>query len=85
MKKTLDYQTYCDRILGGWIGKSLGGIIGAPYECHKQFNKADRDNLWPTQLYPNDDLDIQVVWLEALQEIGIAPTARQLALRISKQ
>ena len=30
MKKTLDYQTYYDRILGGWIGKSLGGIIGAP-------------------------------------------------------
>lgn len=79
MKKTLDYQTYYDRILGGWIGKSLGGIIGAPYECHKQFNKADYNNLWPKQLYPNDDLDIQVVWLEALQEIGIAPTSRQLA------
>ena len=79
MKKTLDYQTYYDRILGGWIGKSLGGIIGAPYECHKQFNKADYNKLWPTQLYPNDDLDIQVVWLEALQEIGIAPTSRQLA------
>ena len=79
MKKTLDYQTYYDRILGGWIGKSLGGIIGAPYECHKQFNKANYDNLWPKELYPNDDLDIQVVWLEALQEIGITPTSRQLA------
>lgn len=79
MKKTLDYQTYYDRILGGWIGKSLGGIIGAPYECHKQFNKANYDNLWPKELYPNDDLDIQVVWLEALQEIGINPTSRQLA------
>jgi ADP-ribosylglycohydrolase len=79
MKKFLEYQTYYDRILGGWIGKSLGGIIGAPYECHKQFNKANYDNLWPKELYPNDDLDIQVVWLEALQEIGINPTSRQLA------
>ena len=79
MKRTIDYATYLDRILGGWIGKSIGGIIGAPYECHKQFNKAERDNLWPTKLYPNDDLDIQVVWLEALQQIGIAPTSRQLA------
>ena len=79
MKKTLDFQTYYDRILGGWIGKSLGGIIGAPYECHKQFNKADYNNLWPKTLYPNDDLDIQVVWLEALQEIGIKPTSLELA------
>ena len=79
MKKTIDYATYLDRILGGWIGKSLGGIVGAPYECHKQFNKAEYDNLWPSKLYPNDDLDIQVVWLEALQKIGIAPTSRQLA------
>ena len=29
MKKTIDYATYLDRILGGWIGKSLGGIVGA--------------------------------------------------------
>ena len=79
MKKTIDYATYLDRILGGWIGKSLGGIVGAPYECHKQFNKADYNNLWPSKLYPNDDLDIQVVWLEALQRISIAPSARQLA------
>ena len=79
MKKTIDYATYLDRILGGWIGKSLGGIVGAPYECHKQFNKAEYDNLWPAKLYPNDDLDIQVVWLEALQKIGIRPSSRQLA------
>ena len=79
MKRTIDYQTYYDRILGGWIGKSLGGIIGAPYECHKQFTPVGKEDLWPSQLYPNDDLDIQVVWLEALQEIGITPTARQLA------
>ena len=79
MKKTLDYQVYRDRILGAWIGKSLGGIIGAPYECHKQFNKIGCDKQWPAEIYPNDDLDIQVVWLEALQEIGIRPTSRQLA------
>ncbi|NMA43210.1 MAG: ADP-ribosylglycohydrolase family protein [Oligosphaeraceae bacterium] len=79
MKKILDYSVYYDRILGGWIGKSLGGIIGAPFECHKQFRAADIKTLWPKQLFPNDDLDIQVVWLEALQELGIQPTSRQLA------
>ncbi|MBQ7207894.1 MAG: ADP-ribosylglycohydrolase family protein [Lentisphaeria bacterium] len=79
MRRTLEYKVYLDRILGGWIGKSLGGIVGAPYECHKQFNRAERGRLWPDKLYPNDDLDIQVVWLEALQDIGLAPTSRELA------
>ncbi len=77
--KTIDYPNYYDKVLAGWIGKSLGGIIGAPYECHKQFNFVSEDKLWPAVLYPNDDLDIQVVWLEALQQIGIAPTSDQLA------
>ena len=77
--RTIDYQTYYDKILAGWLGKSLGGIVGAPYECHKQFNVIQDANLWPDTLYPNDDLDIQVVWLEALQRIGIAPTSDQLA------
>ena len=77
--KTIDYQTYYDRVLAGWIGKSLGGIVGAPYECHKQFNIVTEENLWPDILYPNDDLDIQVVWLEALQELGVMPSSDQLA------
>ncbi len=77
--KTIDYKIYYDKVLAGWIGKSLGGIVGAPYECHKQFNFITEDKLWPDTLYPNDDLDIQVVWLEALQQLGVAPTSAQLA------
>ena len=69
--KKLDYNVYLDKVLACWTGKSLGGIIGAPYECHKQFKNADINNLWPKILYPNDDLDIQVVYLEALQEHGL--------------
>ena len=67
----LTYHEYCDKILAGWIGKSLGGTVGAPYENHKQFNQVTREELWPKIIYPNDDLDIQVVWLEALQELGL--------------
>ena len=76
---TLTYQDYYDKVLAGWIGKSLGGIVGAPYENHKQFNKVTPETLWPTILYPNDDLDIQVVWLEALQELGLYLTSVDLA------
>ena len=67
----LDYKTYLDNVLACWTGKSLGGIVGAPYECHKRFTPVDVKNLWPKILFPNDDLDIQVVFLEALQEHGL--------------
>ncbi len=76
---TIEYQQYYDKILAGWVGKSLGGIVGAPYENHKQFNQVTPETLWPKVLYPNDDLDIQVVWLEALQERGLYLTSEDLA------
>ncbi len=67
----LSYHDYYNKVLGGWLGKSLGGVIGAPFENHKQYNHRTMDNIWPEALAPNDDLDIQVVWLEALQERGL--------------
>ena len=76
---TLNYRDYYDKVLAGWIGKSLGGLVGAPYENHKQFNQVTPETLWPTILFPNDDLDIQVVWLEALQELGLYLTSVDLA------
>ena len=66
----LDYKEYYNRVLACWLGKSIGGIIGAPYECHHRFEEHPGE-LWPKKLWPNDDLDIQVVYLEALQERGV--------------
>ena len=74
----LSYQSYYDKVLAGWMGKSLGGVIGAPFENHKQYNHKTVDNIWPKKLAANDDLDIQIVWLEALQERGLYLTARDL-------
>lgn len=70
MTKHIDYSKYHDRVLAVWMGKSLGGIVGAPYEGHKIFGHMKPDELWPKTIYPNDDLDIQVVWLEMLEERG---------------
>ena len=25
-----------DKIHGAWLGKAIGGTLGAPYECHKE-------------------------------------------------
>ncbi len=28
----IPYERYLDQVLGGWIGKSVGGAIGARFE-----------------------------------------------------
>lgn len=69
-KRNIAYETYLDKIYGGWLGKSIGGTIGAPFESHKIYGDITADNCWPSVIYPNDDLDIQVVWLEMMEETG---------------
>lgn len=67
---SLDYGEYRDRIRACWLGKSIGGAIGARMENQKTRLALDREKLWPETVVPNDDMDIQLVWLEALQERG---------------
>jgi ADP-ribosylglycohydrolase len=71
MKLTLNYNDYRAKIYAGWMGKSIGGTIGARMENHKTLMTLTREALWPETIMPNDDMDIQIVWLEALQERGI--------------
>ncbi len=71
MKLKLDYNEYRAKIYAGWMGKSLGGTIGARMENHKTRMNLTHEALWPEVIMPNDDMDIQIVWLEALQERGI--------------
>lgn len=66
----LDFNIYQDKVLAAWLGKSIGGIIGAYLENHKELKCLNASELWPDKIPPNDDLDIQLVWLEAMQEKG---------------
>lgn len=75
----LSYAQYRDKVLAGWLGKSIGGVVGAPFENLKTYHTLTLDTLWPESMASNDDLDIQVVWLEAMQERGVHLTARDLA------
>ena len=75
---TLLYTNYLDRVHGGWLGKSIGGVIGARFENQKQWCDIPADQLWPKNMVANDDLDIQVLWLEALQERGVFLTHQDL-------
>jgi len=73
------YSEYEDKILGGWVGKSIGGTLGARFECIKAWIDLSIDEIIPEQIPPNDDLDLQVLWLKVLEEKGPALTSDDLA------
>ena len=64
---------------GCWIGKNIGGTLGMPME----WNRATNDVSYYThdisgEPLPNDDLDIQVLWLLALEDNGLDLDAKVL-------
>lgn len=69
MKLTL--ESYRDKLLGCFTGKNIGGTLGAPFECYR--------GVWDLDYYthdiskgvlPNDDLDLQLVFLNAIKKFG---------------
>ena len=67
----LSYEDYLDKVYGGWIGKSMGGAAGARFEGYKGWIEIDKYELIPDEIPPNDDLDLQVLWLKVLEEKGV--------------
>lgn len=80
---TLSEETYLDKVLGCWLGKNAGGTLGAPLEKvwgrREAFDVSFYTQEIPAGGVPNDDLEIQLVWLQALEERGIDLTCRDLA------
>lgn len=76
----LSLTDYRKKVLGCWMGKNIGGTLGAPFEWHRQINNVSfyTQNLGGEPL-PNDDLDIQLLWLIALEEKGLDLSANTLA------
>ena len=75
----LSYDRYLDQILGGWIGKCMGGAIGARFEGYKGWIDIGADEMFPAEIPPNDDLDLQILWLKVLEAKGAALTSDDLA------
>jgi hypothetical protein len=71
-----------DKVLGCWIGKNCGGTLGAPLE--KTYGEPEPyDVWWYPEIreggIPNDDLEMQLIWLKAIEEIGLGVKAADLA------
>jgi ADP-ribosylglycohydrolase len=62
---------YRDRVYGCWLGKNIGGTLGTPHEGDKSIHSLTFYDPVPTEPLPNDDLDLQLVWLKMLQERGV--------------
>lgn len=58
---------YREKILGCWLGKAVGGTLGAPYEGSRGPLNLDFYNPVPSDMLPNDDLDLQVLWAYTLE------------------
>ena len=68
----LNEKVLKDKILGCYNGKNAGGALDAPFECKRGtfpvdfYTQKDIDNNPPA----NDDLDLQICWLNAIEVYG---------------
>ena len=69
----LSGDTFRDKVMGCWLGKNCGGTLGTPVET--AWGQEEMYDLWwypelQSGGLPNDDLEMQLVWLEALRAKG---------------
>lgn len=71
MPKTLfNRDELRNKIYGCWMGKSIGGTLGMPYEGSTDIHDIKGYTNVSGEPAPNDDLDLQLVWLKAVQDHG---------------
>ena len=66
-------DTFRDKIMGCWLGKNCGGTLGTPVET--AWGQEEMFDIWwypelQSGGLPNDDIEMQLVWLEALRAKG---------------
>lgn len=74
----INEQDYYRIVYGGWLGKNIGGTLGAPVEGKKELLELQFYPSLPDGPLENDDLDLQLVWLHALEQYGPRLTSREL-------
>ncbi len=70
---------FYSRVIGCFMGKNIGGTLGMPMEwerCKNEISYYTHD--LTGKPLPNDDLDIQILWLIALEDQGVHIDAKKL-------
>lgn len=70
--RSLNFDEYMDKVRGCWAGKNIGGTLGAPMEGNLNIQNVSfyTQELNGTPV-PNDDLDLQLIWLAAVETHGL--------------
>lgn len=76
----MKYSEYLDKVKACWLGKNIGGTLGMPFESHRgtfdvEYYTHDLEN----GVLPNDDLDMQLVWLNAAEKYKTAVDSEVLS------
>ena len=82
--RKISYSQYLDKVTGCFIGKAISGNIGAPHEGVKMPMELPFMPEMINPDLPNDDLDLQVLWLDVLEEKGEHFTSYDLLERFVK-
>ena len=65
-------EVMMDKIYGCWIGKNIGGTLGGPFEGNTDMQNIDWFVKDPAgNPLPNDDLDLQLLWLIMAEYYGL--------------
>ena len=75
----LDYSVYANKVFGCYLGVSIGGYVGAPYEGAKERIDVRIDVRDLENMLFNDDLDLQVLFFQAVERYGLRFNSNQLA------
>lgn len=75
----LSKEAYRDRVHACWMGKNISGTLGGPWEGKRYPHAFTFYDPVPQETTPNDDLDLQLVWLKMLEESGLDPSVRTFA------
>lgn len=63
----MTYAQYLDKVYGCFLGKTVAGTMGAPYEGIKMPLELQFKPEMINTMLPNDDLDLQVLWLDVVK------------------
>lgn len=79
VKYRIGREHYEDSLYGCFLGKNIGGTAGAPMEWQRRTNEfSGYQQELHGEPYPNDDLDLQLLSLIALEEKGLSLTSEAL-------
>jgi hypothetical protein len=78
--KTISKEEYRNKVYGCWLGKNIGGTLGAPFEACREVHDVEYyTHNFSEGVLPNDDLDLQLSWLCAAERFGNSVNAKILA------